>query len=53
MDSAREQATTRNLPELLSTDAVWKPADSYKYTAAAGRDVKRILEATSGAGKLR
>jgi len=52
MDAAQEQAAERKLPELLSTDAVWKPADSYKYTSAAGKDVKSLLEATSGAGKL-
>jgi pectate lyase len=52
MDTAQQQAASRNLPELLSTDAVWTPSATYKYTAAAAKDVKSLLEATSGAGKL-
>lgn len=53
MDAAQAQAMTRNLPALLSTDAVWKPADSYKYTVAAAGTVKSLVNYTSGAGKLR
>ena len=53
METAQQQAAERNLPELLSTDAVWTPSTSYKYTAAAAKDVKSLLAATSGAGKLR
>jgi pectate lyase len=52
METAQQEAATRNLPELLSTDAVWTPSTTYKYTAAAAKDVKALLAATAGAGKL-
>jgi pectate lyase len=52
IQAAQEQAMRRNLPELLSTDAVWSPSATYKYTLTAAKDVKSVLDATAGAGKL-
>jgi pectate lyase len=52
MQAAQDQATSRNLPELLSTDEVWKPSESYEYKATAAKDVKSVVQATAGVGKL-
>jgi pectate lyase len=52
MAAAQQRATSTNRPALLSTDSVWKPADTYSYTPTAAAGVKSALATTAGAGKL-
>jgi pectate lyase len=51
MAAAQEHAMKGDDPELLSTEDIWKPADSYKYTASAAANVKGD-SGMSGAAKL-
>jgi pectate lyase len=52
MAAAQQRAASSDRPELLSTDSVWKPSDTYAYTPTAAVDVKNALATTAGAGKL-
>lgn len=52
MAAAQQRATTSNRPELLPTDSVWKPSDSYAYGLTDAEDVKADLGRTAGAGKI-
>lgn len=49
--SLTEQVMASERPEVLGTDTVWKPADTYKYTVTAANGVRANL-AKSGAGKI-
>lgn len=49
--SVNEQATEDEDPEVLSTEDIWKPADTYAYRTAATGTVKTFV-AKSGAGNL-
>lgn len=51
MKAAQEQAMKGDDPELLSTADIWKPADTYKYTASAAGSVKSDV-GMSGAAKI-
>lgn len=51
MDAVKESAMKGDDPEVLSTADIWKPTDTYKYTAASAANVKSEV-AMSGAGKL-
>jgi pectate lyase len=52
MASVQEQAAEDEDPEILSTDSIWKPSDTYTYTPTPAADVKSLLATTAGAGKL-
>ena len=52
MAAAQERALSSNRPELLATDSVWKPGDSYAYRVTEAEDVKAELARSAGAGKL-
>lgn len=49
--AAQESATKGEDPALLSTADVWKPADTYKYTAASAANAKSD-SSLSGAAKI-
>ncbi|MEY4544918.1 MAG: hypothetical protein RL685_1113, partial [Pseudomonadota bacterium] len=51
MEAVQEQAADDDDPELLSTEDVWKPTDTYKYVSTAAGNVRGAV-GSSGAGKL-
>lgn len=51
MASVQEQAAEDEDPEVLSTEDIWKPEDTYAYRTTAAGNVKNVV-AASGAGKL-
>ena len=51
MASVKEQVMSSGAPEVLSTADVWKPTDTYKYTASTAANTKADT-GTSGANKL-
>jgi pectate lyase len=51
MKAVQEQAAEDGDPEVLSTADIWKPTDTYKYTASTAANVRRDV-GTSGANKL-
>jgi hypothetical protein len=51
MKSVQDQAAEDEDPVLLSTEDVWKPADTYRYTPTAVGNVRADV-ANSGAGKI-
>jgi pectate lyase len=51
MAAVKAQVMAAGTPEVLSTADIWKPTDTYKYTASAAGSVKSDV-ATGGAAKL-
>jgi pectate lyase len=51
MASVQEQAVDDEDPEVLSTEDIWKPEDTYAYRTTAAGNVRRAV-ASSGAGKI-